>query len=83
MAAKKTKRTSGPKRGRSRRVLTDAQERKLARDYEGGDGQTILARRYGVAQGTVRAALKRQGVTQRTLAEANAPGVDVEEVKRL
>jgi|CXWL01.1.fsa_nt_gi transposase len=67
----------------NRRALTDEQEAQLARDYENGDGQTILARRYGVGQVTVRAALARQGVKQRSLGEANAPKADPAEIVRL
>lgn len=65
------------------RALTDAQEKALACDYLNGDGQTVLARRYGVGQVTVRAALRRQGVEQRTPVEANAPKADPAEMLRL
>ena len=65
------------------RALSGVEETLLGEDYLAGDGQIVLARRYGVAEGTVRAVLRRLGISQRSQEEVNAPRLDVPEAIRL
>ncbi len=59
-------------------ALPHDQEVQLAQDYLDGDGQVILGRRYRVSVIAVRAALRRQKVTQRSPGEVNAVRLPVE-----
>lgn len=55
--------------GMNPRRLTDAQERQLVVDYQSGATMTHLADTYECSEGTVKNALRRQGVPTRPRAE--------------
>lgn len=52
------------------RMLSDAQEKQILAEYEGGLSSLQLGKQYGVMPSTIRKIILRQGGTPRTKSEA-------------